>query len=191
MVVSGPNTPKTAKAARTNRTRDQSMAMLQEATIALLLEIQPDALTVRDIAERAGVHYRYIPDYFGGKAELFASIYSRVVHEAADQLEFPFAAALTNGLDPKIIRLARLALWLSANHPPGVPATDRPLMHKLELLLVGQLGIDPTSAILIAERLFASIIILAAYPDVVNPNGVDIQAHIKLEIQMLTAFAKN
>lgn len=63
-------------------------------------------------------------------------------------------------------------------------------MHQLELILVEQLGIDPTSAVLIAERLMASVIILAAYPDVVNPNGVDIQAHIKLEIQMLTAFAK-
>jgi AcrR family transcriptional regulator len=189
--VPPPNTPKYPAPARTNRTRDQSMVLLQDATISLLLENHPEALTVREIAEVAGVHYRYIPDYFGGKAELFASIYSRVAQEAADQLQFPFAAALTDGVDRRIIRLARLALWLSSNHPDGVPISDQPMRHQLEQILVGQFGIDPDSAVLVAERLMALVIVLAAHPDVVNPSGINVQAHINLELQMLAALAKN
>lgn len=164
------------------------MALLEEATMTLLLETEPDALTVRDIAEHAGVHFRYIPDYFGGKAELFAAIYTRVADEAAGTLTFPFAAAVSNSINPKIIRLARLAVWLSVNHPSGVPASDRPIQHQLEQIVREQFGIDQDTAKIIAERLIALVIVLAAFPDVVTREPVDVQAHITLEMNMLAAY---
>lgn len=164
------------------------MALLEEATVTLLLETEPDALTVRDIAEHAGVHFRYIPDYFGGKAELFASIYARVADEAAAVLTFPFAAAVSKGINPKIVRLARLAVWLSVNHPSGVPASDRPIQHRLEHIVIEQFGIDRETAKIIAERLIALVIVLAAFPDVVTSEPINVQAHITLELNMLAAY---
>ena len=179
-----------SKRTRTNRTRSESMALLQDASLALLLENHPEVLTVRDIAERAGVHIRYIPDYFGGKAELFASIYPRVAAEAAEFIRFPFAAAVANGIAPQIVRHARLAIWLSSNHPHGVPMTDRPLQIRLQTTLIEQFGIDDATARIESERLIALVIVLAAFPDVVSPEPIDVQAHIALEMNMLAAYAK-
>lgn len=181
---------KKAKVAGSNRTRAESMALLEDATMNLLLTNNPHALTVREIAEVAGVHFRYIPDYFGGKAELYASIYSRVAEEAADGLQFPFAAAVVDGVDPKIIRHAHLATWLSSNHPTGVPVSDRPIQRQLEQILTGQFGIGSATAAIVAERLIALVIVLAAYPDVVSPNPINIRAHIELELKMLAAIAE-
>lgn len=155
----------------------------------MLLETRPGTLTVRDIADRAGVHFRYIPDYFGGKAELFAAVFSRIAEEAAAEVTFPFAAATSDEINPKVVRLARLALWLSANHPSGVPASDRPMQHRVENILMDHFGIDHHTATLAAERLIALVIVLAGYPDVVTPNPIDIRAHIGLELKMLSAIA--
>ena len=174
---------------RTNRTRTESMALLEEATLDLLIDRMPESLTVREIAEVAGVHYRYIPDYFGGKAELFAAIYPRIAQEAADVLQFPFAAAITNGVDPKLVRQARLAIWMSANHPKGVPASARPLQQQLGQILKTQFNVDDTTAKLVSERLIALVTVFAAYPDVVSPEPIDVQAHIELEIKMLISLA--
>lgn len=180
--------PSTGEKTRINRTRAESMAMLQDAALTLLLENHPDALTVRDIANLAGTHFRYIPDYFGGKAELLASIYPRVANEAAEFLTFPFAAAVVNGISPQIVRHARLAIWLSSNHPDGVPATERPLQHRLTETLINQFGIDDAIAKIVSERLIALVIVLAAFPDVVTPEPIDVQAHITLEMNMLAAY---
>ena len=179
-----------SKVTRTSRTRAESMTMLQEAALTLLLENHPDNLTVRDIAELAGAHFRYIPDYFGGKAELFASIYPRVANEAAEILTFPFAAAVVNGISPQIVRHARLAIWLSSNHPDGVPTTDRPLQHRLMETLITQFGIDDAIAKIVSERLIALVIVLAAFPDVVTPEPIDVQAHIALEMNMLASYVQ-
>lgn len=166
------------------------MALLQDATATLLLERTPDSLTVRDIAERAGVHFRYIPDYFGGKAELFASIYPRVATEAAESLTFPFAASVVNGISPQIVRHARLAVWLSSNHPDGVPSTERVLQHRLVETLISQFDVDEATAKIVSERLIALVIVLAAFPDVVSPEPINVQAHITLELNMLAAYAR-
>lgn len=168
----------------------ESMSLLEEATIALLLEAQPESLTVRDIAERAGVHFRYIPDYFGGKAELFAHVYPRVAREAAEDLSFPFIAESDAEISPKLVRTARLALWLSANHPAGVPASDRPIQHRVEEILVEKFGIDNDTATIAAQRLIALVIVVAAFPDVVSNDPIDIRAHLKLELEMLSSLSR-
>ena len=178
------------KPTRTSRTRSESMALLQDAAVELLLNNHPNTLTVRDIASRAEVAFRYIPDYFGGKAELFASIYPRIAQEAASTLMIPFAAAEANILSPQIVRHARLAIWLSSNHPNGVPATERPIQAQLEQSLRQHFGIDDATAHLVSERLIALVLVLAAFPDAVTAEPIDIRAHIALELNMLAAYAQ-
>lgn len=165
------------------------MALLQDAAVELLLNNQPETLTVRDIASRAGVAYRYIPDYFGGKAELFAPIYPRVAQEAASVLGIPFAAAEANFLS-QIIRHARLAIWLSSNHPKGVPLTERPIQRQLEQSLRQHFEIDDATAHLVSERLIALVLVLAAFPGAITAEPIDLRAHVALELNMLAAYAQ-
>jgi AcrR family transcriptional regulator len=166
------------------------MALLQDAAVELLLNNQPETLTVRDIASRARVAYRYIPDYFGGKAELFASIYPRVAQEAASVLGIPFAAAEANFLSPQIIRHARLAIWLSSNHPKGVPLTERPIQRQLEQSLRQHFEIDDATAHLVSELLIAQVLVLAAFPDAITAEPIDLRAHVALELNMLAAYTQ-
>jgi AcrR family transcriptional regulator len=159
------------------------MDLIMESAMQLLLTHRPEELTIRQITASAGLHHRYIPDYFGGKAELLAAIYGQVAQEAADAVTFPFAAG---GIDPNIIRMARLAVWLSANHPDGVPSTERPLRKKILPLLREQFGLDEDVADLIFERLIASVLVLAAFPDVLGPDPIDVKKHVELEVSLLT-----
>lgn len=171
---------------RVMHSRRESMDLIMESAMQLLLTQRPEELTIRQIAISTGLHHRYIPDYFGGKAELFATIYGRVAQEAADAVTFPFAAG---GIHPNIIRMARLAVWLSANHPDGVPPTERPLQQKITVILREQFGLDEENANFFFERLVASVLVLAAFPDVLSPDPVDMEKHIALELRVLTMYA--
>lgn len=167
---------------RTMRSRSDSMDLIMDSATELLLIHRPEELTIRDIAASAGLHHRYIPDYFGGKAELLAVVYARVAQEAADAVAFPFAA---DGIHPNIIRMARLAVWLSANHPTGVPDTGHPLRKRILPLLREQFGLDEDVADLMFERLVASVLVLAAFPDVLGPDPIDLKKHVELEMSLL------
>jgi len=161
------------------------MDLIVTSTMRLLLDNRPEELTIRDITESVGLHHRYIPDYFGGKAELLAMIYPQVAQEAADAVTFPFAPS---GVHPNIIRMARLAVWLSANHPNGVPHAERPLQERITALLREQFGLTEDLAELVFQRLVASVVALAAFPDAVSPNPIDVGKHIELEMNLLGAY---
>ena len=149
-IVNGAMATKKAlqKQPRINKSRAESMCLLQESALTLLLDHDPDALTIREIAELAGLPHRYIPHYFGGKAELFASIYPEPANQPATKATFPFAGALANQLAPEITRHARLAIWLSSKHPSGIPKTELPIQKQLTQTLKHQFNLDkpqPTS----------------------------------------------
>jgi len=59
------------------------MDAIRRAALHMLLTTGPDHVTIRDIADQAEVAHVYIPQYFGGKAELFADIYLIANDEAA------------------------------------------------------------------------------------------------------------
>jgi AcrR family transcriptional regulator len=62
------------------RTRKEGMQLLLEATQKLLITAPPDDIGIRDIGEAAGVHHRFVAEWFGGKVGLF-----RAVHDARTQ----------------------------------------------------------------------------------------------------------
>lgn len=69
-------------------TRRRSRERVEDALIAaaaeLLGEVGPRAVSVRTIAERAGVNHGLVHHYFGGKAELLRAAMARLVEEHRD-----------------------------------------------------------------------------------------------------------
>lgn len=66
------------------RSRQRVEQDLISAAADLLGEVGPRAVTVRMIAERAGVNHGLIHHYFGGKAELLKAAMTRLVEEHRD-----------------------------------------------------------------------------------------------------------
>lgn len=91
------------------RSRERVENELIAATADLLGEVGPRALSVRMIAERAGVNHGLVHHYFGGKAELLRAAMARLVDEHRDFAKeksggrvLPAPLALTG--DPRYLR---------------------------------------------------------------------------------------
>ena len=65
---------------RPRRPREEGMQLLLAAAQKLLATAPPDDIGIRDIGEAAGVHHRFVAEWFGGKVGLF-----RAVHDARTQ----------------------------------------------------------------------------------------------------------
>jgi AcrR family transcriptional regulator len=161
------------------------MDLLRAAAVELLNTVNVNDLTIREIAEHAGVFHRYIPDYFGGKAELLADVFPAVIEQARAGLDL----FNSDTIRPEVIRLARLAVWLSVNRDEGVPSVERPFSTTLITALTGQAGLDEPTATIYAQRIIASVIVLAAFPDVIAYAPIDIGAHTKLERRIIGLLA--
>ncbi|MEY2957866.1 MAG: hypothetical protein RLZZ01_434 [Actinomycetota bacterium] len=165
------------------------MDAIRSSAIELLLATTPEHLTIREIAEHADVAHVCIPQYFGGKADLFADIFATVASEAAQAFTWPAKPAA--GIRPELLRLARLALWLSANHPDGVPDGPRPLASRLKAFLVERYRLDDRTAALIVERLIGLVLVFAGAPTAVSRAPIDLAAHIELEFRILEALSRD
>lgn len=51
------------------------MQLLLEAAMEMLYTTAPDVLSIREIANRAGVHHRFVAEWFGGKVGLFRAVH--------------------------------------------------------------------------------------------------------------------
>ena len=65
---------------RSRRTRDVGKRLLVDAAQKLLAAAPPDEIGIREIGETAGVHPRFVANWFGSKVGLF-----RAVHDARTQ----------------------------------------------------------------------------------------------------------
>ena len=65
---------KTAKT-RQRRTREEGKQLLLEAAGNLLLTTDPDDIGIRDIGALAGVHHRFVAEWFDGKLGLFRAVH--------------------------------------------------------------------------------------------------------------------
>jgi len=169
-----------------SRTREQTMDLLRESAIQLLERVDPEDLTIREISDNAGVYLRYIPDYFGGKAELLADVYPSILRRASGPMDLKATV-----IKPEFVSAARLAIWLSANRPDGVPETDHPIYEAIIKAINQLTSLDEATAQLLAERLIASVVVLAAFPDVIKREPVDITAHVELERRIIRLLAQD
>ncbi len=117
--------------------RDAVMAALVEATSALILE-QGVTMSVREIAQRAGVNHGLVHTYFGSKDALVTAAFGHIVARAAAELDengFP-PADLAFRRGGEVTRaLARVMLDVGGDPYPSHPilpswrtalATERP-----------------------------------------------------------------
>lgn len=96
-------------AEKSTRTRVDTEEKLIAATAELLGEIGPRTVSVRAIAERAGVNHGLVHHYFGGKDALLRIAMERLVHEhfeyamsQSQQLPLPAPLALIG--DPTYLK---------------------------------------------------------------------------------------
>jgi AcrR family transcriptional regulator len=134
----------TDTAPRVSRARQESEDKLVQAAAELLGEVGPRAMSVRAVAERAGVNHGLVHHYFGGKDGLLRAAMKQLVEEHAEFARqqsggspVPAPLALTN--DQRYLRavvrsvlddemeLARMELTEGVSVPRGA------LRHALEM----------------------------------------------------------
>ena len=71
---------------RVRRPRTEIQDNLIDAALRLLDDHHPDDLTSRQIASEAQEHLRYISDFFGSQAGLFAAALPRAINEAVTDI---------------------------------------------------------------------------------------------------------
>jgi AcrR family transcriptional regulator len=108
---SSPATQPKPRAAR--RPRAECEELLLRAAETLLETRNPGEISIRDIAEEAHVHHRFIATWFGGKTQLFTIVHERISErvrsnvQSTPALSAPAVASLNLQLG--------LGLWLIQN----------------------------------------------------------------------------
>jgi AcrR family transcriptional regulator len=75
-----------SSAAETTRGGDAVRAALVEAAAEMLADVGPRALSVRDIARRAGVNHGQVHHYFGSKRSLLEAAMRKLAQDHVDQM---------------------------------------------------------------------------------------------------------
>jgi TetR/AcrR family transcriptional regulator, repressor for neighboring sulfatase len=106
------------------RGRDSAVEALVEAARALFAERGPDAVSLRDIARRAGVNHGLIHHYIGSRDDLLRLVFDRSTDQARRQVEAAgdVAAALQalRSLGEGSTDYSRLLAWaLLEGHDPA------------------------------------------------------------------------
>ena len=72
---------------RTRRTREEGKQLLFDAAKQLLETGNPDDIGIRDVGALAGVHHRFVMEWFGGKVALFRSVHDARAHTMSNLIE--------------------------------------------------------------------------------------------------------
>lgn len=107
-------TTKQAPARRPRRTRDQGMELLIGAAFTLILEKNPDDISIREIASLAKVHHRFIAEWFGSKAQLLSVVHTRN-SENIRRISVDIDSMRSQTVILEINQQLQLSLWLMRN----------------------------------------------------------------------------
>lgn len=108
--------PQKIPAKRPRRTRQEGMSLLLEAAQTLLQEISPDDLGIREIGELAGVHHRFVAEWFGGKVGLFRAVHDSRASKVSTLISTATAFGGRGGLGLEAIRHEIVLVnWLIQN----------------------------------------------------------------------------
>ena len=77
--IKQPTAPK-----RTRRSREEGKRLLLEAAQKLLETREPDHIGIRDVGDLAGVHHRFVMEWFGGKVALFRAVHDTRAHTMSE-----------------------------------------------------------------------------------------------------------
>lgn len=168
--------------------RDEVEKRLKASTLELLLDLAPDELTLRQIAEKSQCHHPNIPTYFGSKAGLLEAVFP-LAAVAIAQTNIP---ALFVQPSKELVRLVRLAAWLENNSAdffhrrPG-----RPLVNALSEIYSSRFKINETDAHLLSQRLAALMMGAILYPAAIGLQSHDFARQFELEMRIVQHLAKD
>lgn len=108
---------KTTVAGRPRRTREEGKALLLAAATKLLESQGPDDVTIREIGAEAGVHHRFVMEWFGGKAALLREVHASRANTLASRIAITkdFQGAGNKRVLESIRREIVLVTWLINN----------------------------------------------------------------------------
>jgi AcrR family transcriptional regulator len=168
--------------------RDEVEKRLQASTLELLLDLPPDDITLRQIAEKAECHHPNIPTYFGSKAVLFEAVFPGAVAAiAASNIPSSFRQP-----SKELIRLVRLAAWLEHNsvdffdQRPG-----RPLLKTLSDIYISRFNVNELDAHLLSQRLVALMMGAILYPSTIGLQSDEFMQQFDLEMRIVQHLAKD
>lgn len=154
-----------------------------DATVALLLERSPEDLTIREIAERAGHHHRFVSEWFGSKAGLYRAAFPILFARVASDDELPWVSGTVNR--PEMRSALAVVNWLMARAPelllddPPRLAADR-LQDFYE-----QIGMEPSLARLLTQRILVTAMGATLFARLVGASDEDLEQHRALELRIL------
>ncbi len=144
--------------ARPPRGRASSERALVEAAVELFVDFGPNAVSVRAIAERAGVNHGLVHHYFGSKAALVQAAHVHCASEAADAISERGIAALLDPADDRVRRNARLLARIVVDDAlPGTDSLRFPVLETMTQMAQERLGLSEEEARIGAAQILALV----------------------------------
>lgn len=160
------------------RGRAASEDALVTAAASLFEEVGPNAVSVRAIAERAGVNHGLVHHYFGSKAGLVQVVLERLADESAAAIRERGVEAVIDTEDGRVRRHVRVLtrVVLDDAAPAGFQARF-PIVTYLSALGRDTLGMDDQTAALRASQAVALMVgWLILEPWLLNSAGLGPEA---------------
>jgi AcrR family transcriptional regulator len=160
------------------RGRVASEDALINAAAGLFEEVGPNAVSVRAIAERAGVNHGLVHHYFGSKAGLVQAVLERLADESAAAIRERGVEAVIDPEDARVRRHVRVLtrVVLDDAAPEGFQARF-PIVTYLSTLGRDTLGMDDQTAALRASQAVAFMVgWLILEPWLLNSAGLGPEA---------------
>ena len=101
---------------RQRRTREEGKHLLLGAAQKLLLITDPDELGIREIGALAGIHHRFVAEWFGGKVGLFRAVHNSRASQISELIFTASSFGGRGGLGIEAIRHEIVLVnWLIQN----------------------------------------------------------------------------
>ena len=100
---------------RVRRTREQGMHLLLQAAKEMLVTATPDEISIREIGALAGVHHRFVAEWFGGKVGLFRAVHDSQTDKISELVKTTRLAEQSGTILESIRNEIVLVVWLITN----------------------------------------------------------------------------
>jgi AcrR family transcriptional regulator len=174
---------------QTRTPRAVGMDHMVSATVRLLHERSPDQITVRDVAEAAGHHHRFVQAWFGGKVGLLRAAFDRLLEDLAQSINKPHEPNV--GFRREVFIAASLMNWLMAIDPESLDhPRPTPIIDRISDIYRAQFGLDDELARLMGLRLVGGALSVILFGAALGISSEDVNALRRLEFEVAGLLAK-
>jgi AcrR family transcriptional regulator len=177
-------------APQTRTPRAIGMEHMIAATVRLLNERGPEQITVRDVAEAAGHHHRFVQAWFGGKVGLLRAAFDRLLEEVAQSIRDPLSPQW--GFRREVHTAAVLLNWLIAVDPDSLDhPRPTPIIDRVSDIYRSEFHLDDSLARLMALRLVCGALAAILFGAALGITPNDLLALRKLELDIAGLLARS